>query len=462
MKMAVGAAIGGLLFAAGHRALAAAAWAGAAVLGSLALASPRWAAWLAAAFAAVGRAAGRLTSTVLLGALFLLVLTPVRWLRRLGGADDLRLRPSAARSFWLDSDAETHKRRYAGAMFATELRRPRRAALLPLLLGLAALLAIAEIVLRLHGFGPGAVVYVAHPRVGYYPAPHQLRARYGGRVETNRYGMRAPDFDEVKPAGTFRILMLGDSTLWGGSYVDQDRLYARILERRLNEAAGAGRRVEVLNMGVNGWGPFHESGFVETFGTFAADLVMVCLPADDVERERYGLMSLPYFQQGAPPWFGLEEVVMHTAWRYRRSRIGHDPGARDMQRMLGTREYERLLRMLRDGPAAAPSPEPVPPARGIGDAEVFLQVLPSRSAGLGGPPLDGEQQIVDELLLRARTLGVQADYPAGLFKDHGTADELYHDASHLQEGGHAVYAAFLAERVATRSARFKAWQAAQP
>jgi hypothetical protein len=133
-----------------------------------------------------------------------------------------------------------------------------------------------------------------------------------------------------------------------------------------------------------------------------------------------------------------------------------------MQRMLGTREYERLLRMLRDGPAAAPSPEPVPPARGIGDAEVFLQVLPSRSAGLGGPPLDGEQQIVDELLLRARTLGVQADYPAGLFKDHGTADELYHDASHLQEGGHAVYAAFLAERVATRSARFKAWQAAQP
>jgi hypothetical protein len=441
VNMAVGAAIGTLLFATGHRTLAIVAWVVGGVLGGVSFASPRSAAWLARALAQLGRAVGTFISTVLLGAVFLLVLTPARGLRRLGGADDLHLRPSSARSFWLDCDPERHKRRYARAMFATELRVAKRAALVPALGTVVALIGIAEIVLRTQGFGPGAIVYVSHPLAGYYPAPNQKRVRYGGRIETNQHGMRAPDFAPQKPPGTFRILMLGDSTLWGGSYVDQEQLYARLLEARLNQAAGPGRRVEVLNMGVNGWGPFHESGFVEAFGTFGADLVLVCLPHDDVDRERYSLMSTPFFHDGTPPLLALEEVAMHAMWRYRRSRVVFSPEWRHTQRLLGAAEYERLVLKLREG------------------AEVFFEILPSRTVGLGGEPDVIEQQVVERLIERMGGVGILAHYPKGLFKDRGPAGELYHDEAHLHRRGHAVYSEFLVDRVTSESDRFKAWMA---
>lgn len=453
LKLAAGVAVGALLYAAGHAALALAAWAAGGALAVVALASARAAAALARAFAAFGQAVGSLVGMVLLGAVFFLVMTPARGLRRLWGVDELQLRPSDARSFWLECAPEAAKRRHVRAMFAIERRRPRRtavaSALGPALLALLVVAAIAEILLRTQGFGPGAILYVAHPRVGYYPAPDQRQVRYGGQVQTNHHGMRAPDFAPVKPPGTFRILMLGDSTLWGGSYIDQPQLYARLLEARLNQAAGAGRRVEVLNMGVNGWGPFHKSGFVETFGTFGADLVLVCLPHNDVDRDRYGLMSVPFFHAGTPPLLALEEVLMHTAWRYRRQRIVFGPEWLQAQRLLGEREYERLALLLRDGPA-----------EGGGGAEVFMEVLPSRRVGLGGEAEPIERQVVGQLMARMQGLGIPAHYPQGLFKDRGPVDELYHDEEHLHWRGHAVYAAYLAERIGADSGRFKAWRAA--
>jgi len=54
-----------------------------------------------------------------------------------------------------------------------------------------------------------------------------------------------PQYAKQKLSGTFRILMIGDSTLYGGSYIDQRELYSRQLEQHLRNAAG-GRRVEIL------------------------------------------------------------------------------------------------------------------------------------------------------------------------------------------------------------------------
>jgi hypothetical protein len=465
VRMAIGAAAGAILWKLGHAYVAYAAWGITGVVGGVSLASPKAREAIAKGLAWFGTTVGNAVGNVLLTLVYLLVLTPARLVKSLSGSDDLRLRDEKIPSYYEPCDAEDHKRKYARAMFATEVVRPKRGGLVVWIATATVLLAIAEIILRWQGFGPEAVLYVSDARAGYFPAPDQKHDRYGGRVLVNHFGMRSSDVAAEKPAGTFRVLMLGDSTLWGGSYVDQDQIYAHLLEKKLGEISGG--KVEVLAMGVNGWGPFHERGFIDGHGNFGADLVLVCLPHDDLDRDKYTLLSLPYFTAGQPPRLALEEVLMHTMWRYRRDRIKLDREWRTTQRELGIREYERLALLLRDGDDGVPkdpdaaSIGPAPLTK-IGGSEVFFEILPSRTAGMATPSPDPETsdveaEVVPRLRKALEARSIAAHYPAGLFIAKGKADDLYHDEVHLHWLGHRVYADFLAERVTKDSSSYRRW-----
>lgn len=460
IRMAIGAAAGAVLWKLGHATIAYVAWGVTAVVGGVSLASPAARDAIAKGLAWFGRTVGNVVGTVLLSIAYLLVITPARLVKRLTGADDLRLRDERLPSYYEPCDPEDHKRKYARAMFATEVVRKSRGGLVVWLVTALVLLGLAEGILRAQGFGPEAVLYVSDARAGYVPAPNQRHDRYGGRVDVNNLGMRAPDFPVEKPAGAFRVLMLGDSTLWGGSYIDQDQLYARILERKLNEASG-GAKIEILNMGVNGWGPFHERGYIQANGTFGADLVLVCLPHDDLERDRYTLMSLPYFSASKPPRLALEEVAMHTMWRYRRDRVSLGKEWRAAQRELGYPEYEALALLLRDGEGAVPpSPGPKPRTK-IGGAEVFFEILPSMLAGIYAKPDEYEIEVVDRLRKMLTAHGIAWHYPIGFFAGKGRDEDLYHDEVHLNFQGHALYADYLFERITRDSARYQSFIAAR-
>ena len=80
-----------------------------------------------------------------------------------------------------------------------------------------------------------------------------LDMKFGHRtLRTNRHGMRSDvDYAVEKPAGTVRIVGLGDSGMFGWN-VEQGEEYMAVLERLLNERQD-GRRYEVLNLGVPGY-----------------------------------------------------------------------------------------------------------------------------------------------------------------------------------------------------------------
>ena len=275
--------------------------------------------------------------------------------------------------------------------------------------------------------------------MGYYPAPNQEEHRYGGWIKINAFGMRAPEFSPEKKAGALRILMLGDSTLYGGSYIDQDDLYARRLSRALNKQLGDGT-VEVLNIAANGWGPFNELGYVDAFGTLDADVAVICLPIGDIYRELAQVAGLPYFTVQAPPRLALEEVLHHLNWRSREMfREPPSADARAAQGERGIQAYVELAERLRD--------------RGC---EVLFEVLPSQSAGMTDAAPESEQQAVDALRAALGARGFTVGYPLGLFKGEGPANELYHDRVHLHTRGHEVYAKYLQSRLNEHSAKFRA------
>ncbi|MEZ4463811.1 MAG: hypothetical protein R3F43_04630 [bacterium] len=378
IKGAVGAAVGGLCWIAGFSTLAVVAWAVAGTVTLASVASPAARRALDGGLAALGRGIGRVMTWVLLTPLFLVGFTIVRGVHRLSGRDPLNLRPSEAPSYWIPAAEEARRARRVRSLFAAEplIHRGRRWPMA--LAGLLALALIAEIALRFMGFGD-PVLYIDDPVVGYYPQPDQAVSRQGNRVAINAFGMRSRPVSREKPAGTFRVLILGDSTAFGGSYLDQDAIYPALLERHLTALAG-GRPVEVLNAGVNGWGPFNELAYVRTFGDFDADLALIALPYGDVFRPHAGLVTKPFPSAAHPPTLALEEVALHLLWRVRTWAVGKPSAA---QRAAGCAGGRRLRRSR----AAAAR-------RG---RRGRVEVLPTPAAGLRGDVRE-ERLFVDRLV----------------------------------------------------------------
>ena len=438
VKLAIGGLVGLALFSTGRPIAADVVWGTAGAVGAISFGSPRARAAIDRALARLARAIGAGVGAVLLSVIYIGIVTPVRFVRRLLGADDLHLRDRARVSYWLAVDSDKRKRRWVGVMFATEAatgRRgsPLRTAFVVLLL----LLVLAEGVARTRGFGH-AVLYHADPVVGYYPSPNQHIARYGGEVRTNQFGMRSEDIEARKTPGHFRVLMLGDSTQWGGSYIDQEDVYSSRIQRAFNQWCGSGK-VEVLAISANGWGPFHERGYVKKFGTFDADVAVVNMPMDDVNRPLYGLMDAPFFGDLNPPTFALEEFLNNLTWRYRKAHAGLGATWEAEQSPLGIEEYGRLADDLHQS-----------------IREVYGAVLPGRSAGMGGVPDDASYQWLDRLRATFDAHHVFTTYPRGLFAGKGTPDEIYYDDVHLNPKGHEIYAAFLFEEL-KNGATFKEW-----
>lgn len=125
----------------------------------------------------------------------------------------------------------------------------------------------------------------AHPVHGNKPGAY-FEDLYGVEVRINSKGLRDAEHAYEKPAGRFRILVLGDSITFGWG-VPADRSYPKVLETALN-AGGKGRRFEVLNAGVGNYGAAEELAFLEAEGwKYRPDLVILGYYVNDAELVSY-------------------------------------------------------------------------------------------------------------------------------------------------------------------------------
>jgi len=438
LKTLAGVVVGGLLYAWGATHLAALIWVVSAVIGLVSVSSLKARTGIMRLFSMLGNWLGWLLGTILLTPVFLLGFTLARIVSRMAGRDPLRLRDNDAQTYWLPADQDKRTVRHIRSLYATEVPVAGGRTGVLAAASLLGMLVAAELVARFFGFG-NPILYVNDAQAGYYPAPNQARVRYGGLVKTNSFGMRAPEFEAKKPAGKLRILMLGDSTLFGGSYVDQPNIFARRLDDLLDSNAQA-NDVEILNMAVNGWGPFEEFGYVEKFGTFDSDIAIVCLPIIDIYRQKSYLANWPYFSVDAPPRFGIQEILGHLAWRSRAMMVGPPrPGDKEKQGQIGIEKYVELAKKLQE----------------LG-CEVLFEVLPSRTAGTSKHVPAEEGQAVEALKAALKPLNVAVNYPVALFEGKGPPADFYTDELHLYDPGHRAYSEYLQERLAEASAKLRA------
>ena len=145
------------------------------------------------------------------------------------------------------------------------------------LLGLTAALCwlVAELVVARAGlleYAPS--MNRGHPTRGYtLRAGYEGESAYGIPFRVSAQGFRSPEVAVPKPAGTKRVLLLGDSVTWGAG-VREEETFARRLERSLGAELAC--PVEVVNTGVSGYGTIEELDVLEQEGlAFEPDVVVV-------------------------------------------------------------------------------------------------------------------------------------------------------------------------------------------
>jgi hypothetical protein len=175
---------------------------------------------------------------------------------------------------------------------------------------------------------------VRHPVYGHYHPPSfrawMKRDEFTTLIQTNEAGQRGRSVPIEKPAGTFRILVLGDSFVEAYQVAERERFIAR-LEDELND--GGPVRYEVIDGGCGGWGTAQEYLYWHEEGhAYTPDLVLMA-----------------FF-------------------------VGNDVGDNSLELQLGGRRELALkpyLVPLRDGSLELVHPNPPPPSAGARVAEAL-------------------------------------------------------------------------------------------
>jgi len=125
---------------------------------------------------------------------------------------------------------------------------------------------------------------VRNAELSFVHAPYRSAFLMGVPVSINSHGLRDREYTEAKPPGTYRIVMLGDSTCFGWG-VPLDQTAAKILERELNAASlPPYRHFEVLNAGVGNYDTVQEVAHYENYDRlFHPDLVILEYFINDAE-----------------------------------------------------------------------------------------------------------------------------------------------------------------------------------
>jgi lysophospholipase L1-like esterase len=94
--------------------------------------------------------------------------------------------------------------------------------------------------------------------------------------------MRSEPINSSKTAQDLRLLLLGDSIANGGWWTDQDKTISSLLEQFLIKQNLGFNQVEVLNASANSWGVRNQLAYLQKYGTFSIDILILLLNTDDL------------------------------------------------------------------------------------------------------------------------------------------------------------------------------------
>lgn len=277
---------------------------------------------------------------------------------------------------------------------------------------------LCELIAR-YVLGLGIVpVYVESKEYEYIYAPDQKVKRFGNLILTNQHGMRSDMVD----TSAFLILGFGDSVINGGSQTDHDSLATSHLSKDLT--ASLKRRVQVLNISANSWGPDNAYAFLQKHGDFGSQVILLVFSSHD----RYDNMHFQKVVGVHPAWPGKQPLTATTDALFKymmpwlRSKL--DPSY-DEYSYLGIDMKKKLNTGWADFEAYAKA----------NNKKLLVYIHPSKSEAAKGTYDKNGKALIEQL--RKDSLHVIA--PVAVFK----SGDFYRDFIHLNNTGQRKLASLL-------------------
>jgi lysophospholipase L1-like esterase len=290
-------------------------------------------------------------------------------------------------------------------------------------------------------------------QLGWLPRVGQSTA-FGapGGAWINRHHMRGPEITTPKPSGERRVLVVGDSTVFGVMVADTDTFLAQTETELQTIDPG----IRLLNGGVPGWSSVQSRRALETlWADTAPDLLVIASlwsdsrPADLPDALRFG-RQLPSILEASRSFVALRAWVRQARW-------GNDP---ETVRVDLSPARQGPPPGGRAGPAGGKPPEPLTVRVPLNDYAASLDALADRAEGIGakvaylvlpcvrdpggGPIGDARDTYRERMREAARARNAPlADAPPRFVE--GRAQDLFYDDVHPTVAGHARLAGVLTE-----------------
>jgi lysophospholipase L1-like esterase len=288
---------------------------------------------------------------------------------------------------------------------------------------------LAELYLRYIGLG-NPILYYANASYRYAPLPNQRQLRRrGAAVSIDGKSLR--DTRDWSDPADAKILFIGDSVTWGGSYIDDADTFADGVCQRL--AGATGKSFVCGNAGVNQYGTDNMAERIRYKDFNDETALVVTLIAPDTRRGLADAEGSYIFSQHPPPALrALWEATTFVAYRvYRYLRPISYRSTDDL------RVAERSLQNLFDAIHETERP---------GTTVLFvLSPLKDELGGHESPLTKHVQAILDRSGFDV--LDLHAAVSAALTKD------FYYDNLHPDVQGNHFYADRIAERLAPALSR---------
>jgi hypothetical protein len=308
--------------------------------------------------------------------------------------------------------------------------------------------ALLEVALRATEYSK-PILYRADPQLGWSLRPG-ARGLYNdegmSRIRISPAGMRDRTHPLAKPEDVYRVAVLGDSHAEAMQVDFKDTFWWQLEERLEQCRLRPGKRVEVMNFGVRGYGLSQALAVLESRAMrYAPDLVLLTMSnADEFRAPPTSLVKLP------APW---RELVWAASERLRTVQFANEhyhrfaqksrlhaagqPAAQDPETLLA-RIQERAKR---GGAAFALAIVPHP-----------LQVHPDARQRRAAPELVGRQQALEAFSRkRGITMVPLLEPMQRLSREEGVHLHGFRNASlgqgHWNERGHRAAAELIARRL---------------
>ncbi|MFI4937118.1 MAG: SGNH/GDSL hydrolase family protein [Candidatus Berkiellales bacterium] len=179
-----------------------------------------------------------------------------------------------------------------------------------LFLSILSLLLLNTLASTFLGLGK-VVIYQAHPIYGYSPKPNQIVSRNKNHtIKINNLGLRAEkDWDD---SPTHKVLFVGDSVTYGGSYIDNSELFSALAVQHYPHLISG-------NAGVNGWGVNNVHAFIKEMAFLPAETYVSIFPEGDFYRGLQRIGGQPFWTK--PPRFALEELFHYFIYKIHLSQM---------------------------------------------------------------------------------------------------------------------------------------------